>query len=188
MDADGLDHKNEADPDARMMKQGKRIEFCYNAQVVVDDQSGILVGSDVVSEETDNHLLGPMLGIVNETVGQTAQQTVADGGYFSGETLSEVEESGRDVLIPIQDEAHNNKIEYHSVFHLSKFVFDASSDTYRCPKGGTLSYQRIKTNRRKNYAVKVYHCKDYRSCPFRDQCSKNKRGRTIEISDRKSVV
>jgi transposase len=188
LDAEGLDHYNEADPDARMMKQGKGIEFGYNAQVAVDDQSGILVGLEVVTDASDSHNLGRMLDTVTETVGETAQQTVADGGYFSGETLSEAEEKGREVLIPIRDEAQSHVIECSSEFHILQFVYDASSDTYRCPKGGTLTFQRIKTHCRKNYAVRVYHCKDYRTCPFRDQCSKDKRGRKIEISPYAEVI
>jgi hypothetical protein len=31
---EGLDHQSETDMDARMMKNGTRVEFCFNGQVV----------------------------------------------------------------------------------------------------------------------------------------------------------
>jgi len=182
LDKEELDHKSTSDSDARMMKNGKGKEFCFNGQVAVDDQNGIIVASDVVSDESDNHLLGLILDAVEENIGKTADENVSDGGYFSGEELQSAEKKGREVLINLTEAAYDNVIDRSSEFHQSKFVYDESSDTYECTRGGILNFQRIKTNRRKNYAVRVYHCKSSKTCPVRDQCSRNKRGRTIEIS------
>jgi len=107
---------------------------------------------------------------------------VADGGYFSGEELQSAEDKGREVLINLTEKSQDNIIERTSEYHHSNFKYDESSDSYVCPKGCTLKFQRIKRNRRKTYAVRVYHCKSYKTCSYRDQCSQNKRGRTIEIS------
>lgn len=188
LDKEELDHKSASDADARMMKNGKGKEFCFNGQVAVDDQNGIIVASDVVSDESDNYLLGSVLDAVEDNMGKTADETVSDGGYFSGEELQSAEQKGREVLVNLTESAHDNVIKRSSEFHQSKFVYNESSDTYECVKGGILKFQRIKTNRRKNYAVRVYHCKSHKTCQFRDQCSRNKRGRTIEISPFKQEI
>jgi transposase len=182
LEEEGLDHQSNTDSDARMMKNGKGKEFCFNGQAAVDDRNGIIVASDVVSDESDNHILGNVLDAVEGNVGQTAAENVADGGYFSGEELQSAEKKGREVLIHLTDTSHDTIIDRQNEFHHSNFTYSELTDTYECPKGGTLKFQRIKKNRRKNYTVRVYHCKEYKTCPFRDQCSQNKRGRTIEIS------
>jgi transposase len=188
LDASGLNHQSPVDDEARMMRNGKGSDFCYNAQAAVDDQNGVIVGTDVVSEASDNFVLGSMLDTVEDTMGKTADETVADGGFFSGQTLHDADEKSRNVLINIPDNAYDHQIQRSSEFHHSRFIYHSDGDFYECPKGGTLSFRRIKTNRRKSYAVRQYRCINYRDCPFRDQCSRDSRGRTLEQSPYSEVV
>ena len=48
LDEEDRDYLNENDPDAQMMPCGKSKKLAYNAQVVVDEQSGLIVASEVV--------------------------------------------------------------------------------------------------------------------------------------------
>src|SRR5262245_57222581 len=55
------DHLQPGDEDARMMKCRKGTKFAYNAQAVVDQDSKLIVAADVVTDESDNYQLVPML-------------------------------------------------------------------------------------------------------------------------------
>ncbi|MGB8657121.1 MAG: transposase [Candidatus Zixiibacteriota bacterium] len=99
LEEEGVSHLSLTDKDARMMITGEGIKFAYNAQAVVDAKTGVIVGAEVVQEESDNFELVEMLDRVKENVGKVAKETVADGGYFSGEELKKAEESSYEVLV-----------------------------------------------------------------------------------------
>jgi len=88
------DHLNPGDEDARVMKCRTGNRFAYNAQAVVDQQSKLIVAADVVTDESDNYQLVPMIEQVEGNIGKTAQQTVADAGYRAAAGLAEAEEKG----------------------------------------------------------------------------------------------
>ena len=62
------------------MKVGAGVAPAYNAQVVADGASGLLVAAAVVNAETDNQQLVAMLDQVQENLGTTARENLADGG------------------------------------------------------------------------------------------------------------
>lgn len=98
--AAGRDHLHPGEPEARLMKVGAVVTLAYNAQVVADGASGLLVASEVVNAETDNQQLVPMLDQVEENVGTTARETLADGGYVSAAEIAQAEARGYEVLTP----------------------------------------------------------------------------------------
>jgi hypothetical protein len=63
------DHLHPGEPEARLMKVGAGVAPAYNAQVVADGASGLLVAAEVVNAETDNQQLVPMLDQVQENLG-----------------------------------------------------------------------------------------------------------------------
>ncbi len=174
------DHLHEGEPEARMMQCEGKAKFGYNAQVAVDEHSGMIVAQEVVTEETDYGQLVPMLERVEETVGEVAEETVADGGYNSAEALGKAQERGYSVLVNRSQEAAG--LQKRGEFHASRFNYDEQRDVCVCPRGEELPFQREKWNRRKQYRVRVYHCQSYHQCPVRWQCSRLKKGRKIEIS------
>ena len=161
--------------EARMMKTEGRAQFAYNAQVVVDQDSGVIVAQEVVNQETDYRQLVPMLEQVEKNLG-----AVADGGYHSAETLGGAQERGYSVLVNRSQEAA--AVKKRGEFHASRFDYDQEGDCCVCPRGEELAFEREKWNRRKQYRVRVYRGQSFQQCPVRWQCSRQKRGRTIEIS------
>lgn len=174
------DHAHPAEREARMMKCKEGIEFAYNAQAVVDEKSGLIVAADVVNEAHDNNHLEPMLKKVEENQGHTAQQTVADGGYYSPEQLARAEEGKHEVLVSAPAQVRGERKE-DGEFHKSRFRYDANKDVFICPLGHELTYEGTKPGRhKKDDKLRVYRCHFYRDCPVRSQCSRQKGGRTIE--------
>jgi transposase len=147
---------------------------------VVDANRGVIVGAEVVQEESDNFQLVDMLDEVKENVGEVANETVADAGYFSGEELKKAEENGYEVLVDttIVENNHGSG----SGFEIWDFRYDASTDVWICPKGRVLRYEREQKHRGKGYLVRVYRCQGYEGCVHRWECSKSKKGRAIGVS------
>jgi len=171
------DHLHPADGEARMMRCEGKARFAYNAQAVVDEQSGLVVAADATDQPGDTEQLTAMLEQVEQTHGETARQTVADGGYWNPQQLAEAEQEGHSVLVnaPAQVKGRGEP------FHKSQFRYDAERDVFICPLGQELVFERTKPARhKKEVRIGVYRCKSHRECSFGDQCSRDKRGRSIE--------
>jgi hypothetical protein len=67
LEKEGVSHLSMTDKDARMMITGEGIKFAYNAQAVVDAKTGVIVGAEVVAEESDNFELVEMLDEVKDS-------------------------------------------------------------------------------------------------------------------------
>jgi len=173
------DHLQPKDEDARVMKCRSRKKFAYNAQAVVDQQSKLIVAADVVTDESDNHQLVPMIDQVQKNLGQVAEQTVADGGYFATTELAAAEEKNYPVLVNLPESVQGPEDE---PYHASRFVYDAEKDQCICPRGEVLPFDSIKhRDKAQPYDVRVYRCQSYENCPVRWQCSSSKTGRTVQI-------
>jgi len=178
MDEAGADYLHPDDPDARMVKSKGRSEYCYNAQAVVDSESGMIVAEDVVSECNDNGHLNRMLDEVEENLGDVAMESVADAGYFSAQDLEEAEKRDRNVLVNMEN---LNCGDGEGEFRAAKFNFDEKRDCVVCPLGHDLAFAGTSPGN-KGDKYRVYRCKK-RDCPSRSQCTKNKQGRSIKIGE-----
>ena len=167
-------HLHEAEPDARMMKGRGAHALGYNAQIVVDHDSDLIVACSVEAQQNDLAQLVPMLNNVRATCGDVAEQTVADGGYASGEQLRTAEEIGANVLVALRTEP-----ETKGAYSKAHFRYDESDDVYVCPRGERL--HQIGTNKSHASALHpdaIYRCNNA-TCPVRNECTKEARGRKI---------
>jgi transposase len=179
LEQEDRDHLQPADEDARVMKCRTGKKFAYNAQAVVDEQSKLIVAADVVTDESDNYQLVPMIEQVEENLGRVAEQTVADAGYVATSEFAKAEEKQFPVLVnlPASVEGKDDQ-----PYHASRFTYDAEKDHCICPQGETLVFDSIKPRDKAHpYNVGVYRCQSYDSCPVRWQCSSSKSGRTVQI-------
>jgi transposase len=176
-------HYHPGESDARMMKTGEGIDFGYNAQVVVDRESSLIIAEDVVNAEADNALLMEMIDEVEDNLGEAASETVGDGGYYSPNQLAEAEQRGREVLVPLP-----GNLSSRGKFHKSQFRYDEKNDEYICPEGKQLKYKGTRLSRHKKYKIREYRCRNYKDCPYCWKCSSQKRGRTIERGEYETSV
>lgn len=168
-------HLHPKEPEARVMKTRTHQTLAYNAQIVVDHDSDMIVAADVVAEETDHAQLVPMVQQVVDTFGQAAEQTVADTGYYGGEQIAEAERRYLPVIVAFQDESGTK-----GEFNKSHFTYDTERRGYVCPRGEFLPLEStLKPTTGKPYAIEVYRCHN-KECPVRTQCTEDKKGRTIK--------
>jgi len=174
------DHMHPNEPEAQMMKNHEGTRLAYNAQAVVDSKAGIIVAGEVTTDQNDIRQLVPMLKTVHEELGKVAEETVADGGYCSGEQLDNAHQSGFPVLVNLRSVLKAE--DEGGPYHISKFQYDAENDCYLCPMGQKLVFEKIGKHADRNYETKSYRCKNAGQCPVRWDCSQDKKGRCIKRS------
>lgn len=180
LDKAGQEHLHPADKDARVVKcqDRNRNTFGYNAQAVADEKEGIVVACETVQDENDTHQLNTMIERAEHETGRTVEQTVADTGYATGPELAQAEEHERDVLVHLPKRMKPNP---DSPFHASNFTYDPDRNVCICPQGGILNYRHTRKHNTKGYELRLYRC-TIADCPHRAQCTKDKRGRSIELN------
>ena len=179
----GEKHLQPNDRESRMMVNGRgRTEFAYNAQAMVDGQSGIIVAAAVTDQANDEHQLAPMLEQVKDNIGEFAAITVADSGYDTAESLGKAEAMKADVLVAPK----TSEREAHA-YHASRFRYDQDRDAVECPRGEWLQRQGTRRHKTKPHLLKTYRC-HVTQCPVRSICSRDPKGRVIEISPHEAAI
>lgn len=181
---DGRKTINLTDADAVLLKTRQGFIAGYNAQAVASPLApeagtgGMLITAAAVCQDAEDHRqLLPMLIAASENTGQQAETTLADAGYHSGVNLSSCQDLGQQVLMP---EAQARALA--NPYHKDAFSYDAESDTYLCPKGQLIRYIRDKDDRN-GRVVRQYRApgKACRGCPAFGTCTKDRRGRSLEV-------
>jgi transposase len=95
--------RNRTDPDSRILRTRSGFIQGYNAQVAVGE-SHLVLACAVSQDNGDNRLLAPMVTRTEETL-QAAEVTatpgvyLADGGYWSGSAVEELQAEGHRLLV-----------------------------------------------------------------------------------------
>jgi len=169
------------DKESRMMKNNSSRDYCYNAQGVVDEKNQIVVGAKVTNDEVDSHQMTKMLDEAKSNCNKKSEETLVDGGYFSGSELKKAEEKGYSVLTPTPGKIGKSTKEGQDPrFSKDKFKYNREEDVYICPLGETLEYKSTSNRESRNYPIRKYGCKNYKECEYRYNCSKDKGGRKID--------
>jgi transposase len=174
LDKAGVSHLHEGEPDARMMKGRGMHALGYNAQIVVDHESDLIVACNVVADQNDVYQLTPMLERVKTTLGRVADQTITDTGYDNSGQLKGAESQEMNVIVSLRDEP-----EIKGKYKKSLFRYDAQSNVYICPQDQQLV--QIGTNKAhatQKHPDALYHCRKP-DCPVRARCTDSPQGRQV---------
>ncbi|MGO9202755.1 MAG: IS1182 family transposase [Limisphaerales bacterium] len=181
--ADGREHYHPVEPEARRMKVGSSTRYAYNAQAVADAQEGVIVACEASRQETDAGQLVPMIQAARENLGVEAQQTTtaADAGYGAGADLQAAVKQGQSVLVPPAEgkPAHDNP------YAGQHFRYDPIQQTVTCPQGQSLAQEGHTT--KQGIRVERYRCR-CGDCPVRGDCTRDPKGRQIEVWPHTAVV
>ena len=184
---------NLTDGDAQLMKGRRGIEAGYNAQAMVSpfDRSkaqgdGLFItAADVATTPDDYGQLLPMMEQAEETTGQRADVTLADGGYHSGANLEACEQRGQRVAMP-----EGQREAMKSPYCKDRFEYELATDSYLCPEGHRLIFRGLRRHKgRKD--MRVYRATGAicRECPAFGICTKDQRwGRTLWIGPHDALL
>ncbi|MGN7479884.1 transposase, partial [Solibacillus silvestris] len=103
-------------------------------------------------------------------------QLVGDTAYGTGENRERIQEKGILLTAPIQKYANPT-----GLLESDWFIYDANLDEVTCPQGYSTA-QKVRNNPSRGYQFK-FDGKTCTSCPLFEQCTTNKKGRTVFISD-----
>jgi transposase len=187
---DDRHHKrtNLTDEDAQLMKGRQGILPAYNAQTMASplnpDEAGgngmMITAADVTACAADSGQLVPILEQAEDTSGERAEVTLADGGYHTGANLEACENRGQLVVMP----EGKRKI-VKRLYFKDRFVYDPITDSYHCPRGEPIPFQGLrKNNGRISGPYRVYRASRTvcHPCPAYGVCTKDKHsGRALWI-------
>ena len=166
---------NTTDSDCVMIRSRQGSHSGYNSQIAVDDKNGLIVNSDVASENNDLKQFSAQVTQANEVLSEPCKQACADAGYSSAEQLEQVDKQGIKVIVPSKQQASKKPL---GQFDRSAFKYIVQEDVYVCPAGQKLPYQwnNVKRNLRE-YVADLRVC---RACKYFGICTKGKKyGRRI---------
>ena len=159
------------DPDARSMaSQGKGTGIVgYNVQTAVETKHHLIVAHDVTNSGSDRHQLTRMAQQAREAIGTTDLTALADRGYYGGEEVKACTEAG---IVPLVPKVLTSGNRAAGRFDKSDFVYDAKSDTFRCP-AGERAIRRFTTVENGMTLIKYWSSACPR-CAMRDRCTTGK--------------
>ena len=166
------------DPDAAIVNRGKA-NLCYQVHRAVDGRSEVITATETTAGDVNEaHLMVPLLESHHANTGRGAETVVADSKYGTVENFLACHDLGVRAHIPDLGEYATKRTEKLKIFSEEEFGYDSQSDTYRCPAGNRLKPKSLHLNRQsRDYAAPKKACA---ACEIREQCTRNKSGRTIK--------
>jgi len=166
------------DPDAAIVNRGKP-KLSYQVHRAVDGRAEVITATETtVGDVNEAHGMVPLLESHQVNTGRGAETVVADSKYGTIENFLACHDRGLKAPIPDLGESSAKRTERLKIFPEEQFQYDPQSDTYRCPAGNLLKPKSLHFHRQsRDYAAPKKVCAN---CHLREQCTKNKSGRTIK--------
>lgn len=175
---EGCKQISASDPDCTMMRTRVGVEPCYNVQAAVDSENQVVVAADVTSAPRDSAQLPGIVKQVGANVGLIPDVVLADSGYSSESSLSELSEMGQEALIPPCGKPKcGRKVGISS----DAFVLETKRDVLICPAGRELRFRG--EHRGGSGRYRRYSARGCKGCDLYEQCVPSGRGsRRVSLS------
>jgi transposase len=180
LNRDGVKSLNTVDRDCVVVHGRQGSHAGYNAQVVVDDEHGLIVSGDIA--EMSNNDLGQFTSQIqkaNEAMGRKCSMGVADSGYAGIDDLAKAVGDRIKVIVPSMRIASKKE---PREFDKRNFAYDAERDCYTCPRGHTL-IRNGRTHAGNGDRYRITDRKLCFECANYGKCTRARRGRTLERLD-----
>lgn len=168
-------YTNQTDPDCRIIKSIQGKHAGYNVQSVVDDQHGLIVHAQTVSDVNDRKQFALQIDQANDVLGNPCKTACADAGYADTDELEKIDSQKITVIVPSQRQAQHQE---EGPFSKSHFTYDKALDCYVCPEGHLLMFRGIEKNKN-HLRYQIRNKKICHACQHYGQCTQAKDGRSI---------
>jgi len=158
------------DPDSRIMATRGRssVMVGYNVQSAVDTKNHLILFHEVTNIGNDRAQLSNMAKQAKAILGVEKLDVLADRGYYSGVEILACDEDGITTYLP---KTHTSGNKAAGLFDRSDFIYDAKTNTYRCPADQILVYRHSSFESGKN--IDTYYASNQvcAACPKKSQCT-----------------
>lgn len=173
-------HISPTDPAARWTAApGGPAFFGYSTNYLVDVAAGIIVDveSTPAHRTAEVHATKTMIERVEERFALKPKRLIGDMAYGTAEFLGwVVNEKSIEPHVPLWEKGERND----GTYSRSDFIFDDTTNTYRCPGGHTLRTSgRVHYDNMNRYFASTYDCK---GCLLKPQCCPNTPARKVTRS------
>jgi transposase len=177
------------DPDAAVVRKNALPPRArYKHHRAVDDQCGVITAVETTPGQVEEN--AKLMDLVDQHEQHTARKVetvVADQQYGTTDNFRACHE--RDLISHMADLslATLQSPARQEIFGMDRFVYDAATDTYRCPAGQRLTRRKHRHVRRAyEYACRAQVC---RLCPMRDRCTRaDGTARTIKRHENQEAI
>lgn len=156
------------DPDCVMLTAKGSTLAGYNVQQAVDAQHKLIVAHEVTTHGNDHRSLEPMATQAQQALGTESMTVIADTGYMNGAQAQGCEAKGITPVVPMQEAAHTRA---QNLYPKAQFIYDSTTDTYRCPAGELLHRYKHDRTQQKDY----YWTHACASCAQKPHCTNSER-------------
>ncbi|SFF12873.1 Transposase [Chitinophaga sp. CF118] len=182
---------NTTDEDASAMRMKNKVEVLPAYNVMAGSEQQFITGVSVHQNTNDGVCFKDHLEQVIPHQPFKPKNIIADsifGTEQNYELLKEYEIENY-MKFPLYHKEQTKKFK-ENVFLKENFPYDVLTDSYQCPDGRLLTFNRkyVHTHKRTGYpsTIKEYSCADCNNCPFYDQCCKatKQQHRSIQINEK----
>jgi transposase len=175
------------DPDAQLVRRPRQpARLSYKQHRVVDDAQGVITAQCTTGGALPEDR--PLLGLIaahEENTALGVETVVADSQYGTAENFLACADRGLNAHMADWKKHHRGGAAEGS-FQPEQFVYDASTDTYRCPAGQSLRRYQKRTHRAAwEYKAPKAVCAQ---CALRSQCTLSQSGRRIQRYERQAEL
>ena len=158
------------DLQARVMRSRQGTHFCYNVQVVVDEQHRLILCNNILNHVNDKGQLKPMVEQAEKVLNKNPKEVLADAGYYQLDHLEELESKNINCYVAINDNQEKTKELEHGI----KFKFYPEENVYRCSQGQKLTPRNgLKKDTRRGTLAQAYRGINCEPCSIRNLCTKS---------------
>lgn len=174
------------DPDAALVNRGKS-KLSYQVHRAVDGKKEIITATDAAPGDVNEaHLMLSLIEQHHATTAIEVETVVADSKYGTIDNFLACHDQGIQAHIPDLRDVAIKRIAKSDIFIEDRFLYDPATDSYTCPAGVQLKPKSLHVSRQsRDYAAPRKECA---ACQLREQCTKNKSGRTIKRHLRQDVL
>lgn len=178
-----------SDPEAVISRDKEKIFGpLYTSQYVTDNDTGLILASELFVQATDVATIGRMIDLVQEYTGRSLLELYADAAYTSTLDLIDCDKRNINLYAPVGENsfsASKKKSVTSDRITRDAFHYVVELKTYTCPSGHPMPLRHTAKINRFDGAVRTQslyqmQATTCQSCPLFSKCVKNgKKSRTI---------
>ena len=173
------------DPDASIVRHGGgKARLRYKTHRAVDALHEIITAVETTpGAVSEANRMTSLVDIHTVNTGVQVETIVADSQYGTIENLLACHDKHISPHVPAVHTRNKHTSSRKDIYPEETFIYEKSTDTYRCPAGKKLTRRAYHAHRHTiEYMAKKKNC---RVCELRIQCTRDSSGRSVQRSIRK---